>query len=899
MAITLSNITTAVPVVRLGNAAPRLPGQWGTAELRDRRGMVGAMYGGVVSRVAPAGMSRTARLLTADQRRQLYETTPDVRACVDSIARRISTWDWNVVPDMDPRDKTYEAAEAQADAVKTWLSVPNLDGETWQEILIKSVTDLLTDDSGVWELVTDRGGKGLLKEINVLRGAYVYPVLGITGRVACYIQDPTGVGTFDPLRVDDLVAKASAARTPTAVVSEQGINTAMIVPFLPEDIVQFRLFPNTAWPALGMPLLESLVNEVVTVLLAADHLVLAYDADEIPPGILVIGGLGIEATKMARADLANLRGKDNKIRLISSDTPDGMKAQWIEMRRSLKDLDLFNVVKEVKRTIWRVFGVMPIELGATEDMPRAVGAEMIDVGKSHLLEPILELIQAKVNARVLPRLLPKEWHGRVKFEFDRRARLTPAEAKAESEGHAALHRQGLMTTNEIRAARGMAPYGAEGDVPLIETSGGTMPLIEAVKATYQKPADPSAAPFGGGPTGGGEPAVDDNDPDGGGKGGGKGKDKGGVEEEETPKGGDKAAPGDVARGVTAPVHGPGCEHRAHTPTKDDLPSDWQPAGRFKKMRTLDLSTLAYNVAEYAQRVNPLYAEATVAIVRAVNAAYSPGATSADDAERASRKVGDALDKLAARWSADTLDLYRATVNSSVRQVRKWTGYDVDRAAKEKRADAYHDAAMGYLSETDGLLGTLRATVNETLRRVTSTTTRSLDGVDPEVIAAIAEMLAGGGEAITTEVGFSAAARLAALTPTSAADEVVGALAQAFEAQAYRTANYSGALVELANDALMETLSEQALAANADPTRDPSEGAVVWYGEWVDVGDGATCSVCENEGSLGFRPLSAMTFNPGSQMTQCKKRCRCVVTVWTKSEVDNGEAVSLAGSSKTP
>jgi hypothetical protein len=877
VAITLKNVSTAVPVIRLGAAEPRAAGSWSEVEVRDRRGVVGAMYGGIMSRVAPAGMSRTARLLTADQRRQLYETTPDVRACIDSISRRISTWDWNVVPDMDPRDQGYEAAKAQADEAKKWLAAPNLDGETWQEILVKSVTDLLTDDSGVWELVTDRQGKGLLKEINVLRGAYVYPIMGVTGRIACYIQDPAGIGTYDPIQVDALVNKAKASKTAAAAPPE-GTNITTVVPFLPEDIVQFRLFPNTAWPSLGMPLLESLVNEVVTLLLAADHLVLAYDADEIPPGMLVIGGLGIEATKQARADMANMRGKDSKIRLISSDTPEGMKAQWIEFRKSTKDLDFANVIKEVKRTVYRVFGVMPIEVGVTEDMPRAVGAEMVDVGQSHLLEPILELIQAKVNARVLPRILPKEYQGKIKFEFDRRARLSPEEQRSEAEGYAVLHRRGAMTTNEVRTARGLAPYGAEGDVPLIETSAGTIPLVEAVKAKHVPPPDPNATP----PAGEG------------------GSDGGGVEDEENPDGGKKNAPGD-AKGKgkrAAHVHGPGCEHRAHTPTKDDLPSDWQPAGRFKGYRTVDLSTLAYNVAEYVQRVDPLYAEATLAVVRAVDASYAPGATSAEDAERAGRKANEAIDRLASRWSSDTLDLYRSTVDASTRQVRKWTGYEATREEREKRADGYHDEAMGYLSAQGGFLWTLRATVDEVLRRVTSPLARNLDGADPSVIAAINDALAGGGD-VAPAGGLSAVARLAALTPTSAADEVVGALSQAFEAQAYRTANYSGALVELAHETLTETLSEQALAANSDPNRTLDEGVVEYWGEWVDVGDGATCRVCEYEGSLGFRPLASFSFNPGSQMTQCKKRCRCVVTVWLGSEVRNGTAVSLAGSSKTP
>jgi hypothetical protein len=356
---------------------------------------------------------------------------------------------------------------------------------------------------------------------------------------------------------------------------------------------------------------------------------------------------------------------------------------------------------------------------------------------------------------------------------------------------------------------------------------------------------------------------------------------------------------ELARGVRSDhVHGPGCSHRAHTPTSDDLPSDWQPAGRFKGYRTVDLTSLAYNVAEYAQRVDPLYVDATVAVVRAIERAYTPGSTSADEAEQAGRKANDALDRLAARWSADTLDLYRATVDSSVRQVRKWTGYEVDRASREGRADAYHDAAMGYLTAPDGLIGTLRSVVAVTLRQVTSPSARTLDGANDDLIEAIQKALAGEGP-VAADAGTSSTARLAALTPTSTRDEVSGAVAQAFEAQAYRTDNWSGALVELSHETLTKTLSEQALAENADPNHDPDSGVVDWYYEWCDVGDGVTCRVCEQEGARGFQPAAAFTFNPGSQMTDCKKRCRCVMVAWLGSEVRNGTAVSLAGSSKTP
>lgn len=893
------SVASTMPVVETTRA--RKGGSWGETSNRDRKGLVGASYGGMLSRIAPAGMSRTARLLTPDQRRQLYETTPDVRACVDSIARRVSTWDWDVAVKLDPRDTGYEAAKAEADKATAWLSAPNKDGETWQEVLVKMVTDLLTDDSGVWELVSDRGGKGVLTEINVLRGAYVYPVMGVHGRIAAYIQDPVGVGTYDPVAVEKELAKRKNAGGKPIDVNAEGVFQGQIasgtttVAFTTEEIVQFRLFPNTSWPSLGMPLMESLVNEVATLLLAADHLVSAYDADEIPPGLLVIGGLAGTALKQARQDLEFMKGKDNKIRLIGAETAGIVDAKWIEMRRQLKDLQFADIIKEVRRTVFRVFGIMPIEMGVTEDMPRAVGAEMVDLGKSHLLEPILELIAAKVNARVLQRLLPAKYQGGVlKFEFDRKAKLSPVELKAEEEANEIAHRRGALTTNEWRTRRGLAPVGAEGDVLLIETGAGLLPLSEAVKAKLPEKVVPPAP--------GTPPGTPPKDGEGG---GGKQPEPDDAPEEEAPGESRVAAP--VAPPVPARrghvhVHGPECGHRAHTPTRDDLPSDWQPEGRFKGHRTLDLSALAYDVAEYEGRVVALYDDALREVLSAVRVGFTPDKTSQEDADRAEKRANEAVDKLLALWSAETLPLYRSTVDSAVRQVRRWTGYDVDRSLREKRADGYHDRAMGYLAAPDGLAGALRAIVDESLRRVVSPSSggslRSLEDPDGSLVAAISKALQEV-DAPEAAAGGSASSRIAALSAASTEAEVLGAVEYAFDAQRYRTANWGGKLIELANETLTDTLSEQALAANTDPNRDPALGAVVWYGEFVDVGDGNTCSVCEMEGSLGIRPLSQIVILPGSQATKCKARCRCVVTVWTKAEVDAGTAVSLAGSAKGP
>jgi hypothetical protein len=481
---------------RLGRDASG-PGGWLDVQLRDRRGFAGAYFGGSISRVVPAGVQRMQRLLLPDQYWRLYQTTPDVRACVDSIARRVSTWDWEVAVELDAKDTRYEEAMSVATAATRWLAAPDKDGTTWQEFLTMVATDLLIYDASGIELVEDADKR--LSELVALRGSTIYPVVNEHGKVLKYVQDPVGFGLNDP----SSYGWTEQGQSMTIDVA----NTYSTVTFTKEALVYMRLHPNT-YGTLGLPILESLVNECVALLLSSDHTVLAFDADEVPPGILVVGGIGDLAASRARADLERLRGKDHKIRLIHSEVPGGVDAKWVELRRTPKELAMAETVDAMRRTIWRVFGVMPVEMGATQDVPRAVGEVQVDVGRSHLLEPLLELIEAKINARILPRLVPPGMVGALQFRFDREAKSTPQERQARTDANTKLLDRGVLTVNEVRLMEGLQPFGPEGDVPMVTTPAGPMPLASIVpKPEEPAPPTPPAAPEGGGGGSGSAPPA--------------------------------------------------------------------------------------------------------------------------------------------------------------------------------------------------------------------------------------------------------------------------------------------------------------------------------------------------------------------------------------------------------
>ena len=453
------------PIAKIGpRERPGQPGGWfgsgatrRALSARERMGYSHAANSSSVYETQSTHYSfyRQNRSLLPSQYWTLYKSTPDVRACVDSIVRRVATWDWHLRPAVDPHNESeYAEVSKQCQTARDFLAVPNKDGTTWQELMTCMVTDLLVYDAGVLELVRD-GGQDL-SEITTWLGSECFPVVDKHGRLLHYDQD-----------------------------SEDEASPAVEIP--KEDICYFQLFKNNR-STLGLPLLESIINECVTCILADEHAMLALDADEIPPGLLVLGGVAGPAAERARADLQNMRGKDHKIRVVTSPQPQGIEAKWVELRHTPKDLELRGVVDAIRRIIWRVFGVTPVELGETEGIPRASAEVQMDVASSHLITPILELIQARVNAQIIPHLV--EDASKVYFEFDRSAPASATERLDDAKRAEVLLRNGVITINEVRSEIGLLPVEG-GDAPFLITAMGPLPLTQVAQGMTQEHVDSS------------------------------------------------------------------------------------------------------------------------------------------------------------------------------------------------------------------------------------------------------------------------------------------------------------------------------------------------------------------------------------------------------------------------
>lgn len=823
------------PVLTVALAHPKY-GTWNDVppEKRERKGV----YPGanIVTETMLQGgvMNAHARLLSNAELWSIYRQSPDVRACVDSITRVISTWDWAVEPveSLPQDDPMYDLAVDAAEEARRFLTAPNDDGEVWQTFSSKLIRDLLVFD--VWASENVLGPGGVLEELVTLPGGTVHPRVDRHQRLVDYAQ----------------------------VTGEEEV-------FLDrEQVVYFNLFPNTHSPG-GTPIIESLINEIITLMRSSKHLMLAYDADEVPPGILLLAGIAGAAAERAVTSLKNMKGADHKLRVLTTNNPQGVAAKWVEFRHTPKDLDMKDLTHETRRTIWRLFGVKPITMGDSEATPRATAEVQVEAQDSGLIRPIIELLQAQINMRILPLVIgDPELASLVTFQFDLSKNTTAQDTKDEADADGSDFDRGGLTINELRAKRGRLPVEG-GDMPLLKTGGGYSTLEDVLNGEQDSDgetifdAEASDDEEGGG--GVDSETADADSPE-------EGEEAPGEVEASKPSG----AP--VVRNIGAVIpqsrgrsaltlrrRGAGCSCGSHDSEPSArmqrrasplLPSEWQSEGKFKGYRTVNLNTLGRVLIDYSRAVSPLYRRARIDTVAAFRARTADGDMTTSDAAALASDVTAILDRLHSGWDGATSGMYRDAAMIGRDAATDFTGVQVVDDWRE-RGEMYQRQAMAYLVDTRGLITDIKTQLQTLL-------VASVRGTEDNVLV--------------TRAGLEDFDYLALL----------GAVSKVFGRNEHRIDNWSGRLVELTNNILGLGMGE----GGSGEDLPPEERGQPWYVAWTSVGDKRMCLTCEREGSRGPVPLSTLNIRPGGD-TECRARCRCVLVFWSKEEVDNGTWVDLS------
>ena len=294
--------------------------------------------------------------------RQIYKKSSSVRSCVDTISREVSNLKWKV----EVKKGFPGSGRKHLNIANDFFMNPNFDQESFGQILSKFLTDLLVLDAGVLEKVWSIGGKNLL-EIVARDGAEFVPMLDSKGYLLGYQQRPQEI-------------------------------TRERVDFTKDEIMYLSFYPQTN-SVFGNPTIDSIVDEVATLLFATQYVATSFTEDEIPPGILNLGVIGEEAYLRFKRSIKEERGKkkDRFLRVIFG--PE--KVQWIELKRPNREMQTAELMTKIERVIYRNFGITPVQMGQTEKVPRASAEVQLEISRSKMVAPLVNLLNFHLNQDII------------------------------------------------------------------------------------------------------------------------------------------------------------------------------------------------------------------------------------------------------------------------------------------------------------------------------------------------------------------------------------------------------------------------------------------------------------------------------------------------------------------
>lgn len=373
-----------------------------------------------------------------------YKQSSAVRPAVDGIVREITTLPFTV--DGYPGKKFDEGHKKEVEAL---LNDPNRNKETFREILAKALTDMLIYDAGAIEKVKSPSGK--LVELMARAGDTMTPVGDEHGVLEKYVQNVNG-------KKQDLEK---------------------------DELIYMMLYPR-AGSLWGMPIIESIVDEVGTLLYSNEHIAKSFTEDEIPPGVLNLGEIGKQAYLDAKEDFKVGKGqkKEFKLRVVHG-TKD---VAWIDFKRPNREMQLDELRKSIERIIFRNFGVVPIQLGEVSDVNRSTALIQMQIAQSRLIMPVVHLISYYVDKEII-----QDEFGFFDVRFVMHLRVFEDE-DPESRAMDRLVRAGIKSINQVCAEKGWQPSEKGGDRRFIVVGKRVLFVDELESMKSDETKEPSKTP---------------------------------------------------------------------------------------------------------------------------------------------------------------------------------------------------------------------------------------------------------------------------------------------------------------------------------------------------------------------------------------------------------------------
>ena len=397
-----------------------------------------------------------SKSLSSAQLRAFADKSSSVRPAIDGITREISNMPYIVHP-RDPDKPVTSQVARRIEIVMDLFNRPNANPLPFSQLLSTCIDDLLTLDRMTMEVVKNRL-KTKVVELWDRDAATIRPTISESGIWTHFVQTvPT---------------KANQQRRDPII-------------FPPDRMIYITMFARTN-NALGRPIIETIINEVVSLIYAIQSIGIQFTEDEIPPGVLWLGeGMSREIWDRVRSSLMQSKKrafKENKLRVYGGGT---VPPKWVELKHTNREVQMRELRKDIEDIVWLNFGILPSRMGRTGTVNKSNIEQQARWQESNLLTPILNLLGAAVT-----KIIIQDGFGFKDLVWrispDREENRTDNAVIAERLTHA-----GIFSINGIRKSI----YNEEGfnvpaaDLPMIMTNSGPIFLEDLKPGQSNQPAD--------------------------------------------------------------------------------------------------------------------------------------------------------------------------------------------------------------------------------------------------------------------------------------------------------------------------------------------------------------------------------------------------------------------------
>lgn len=366
--------------------------------------------------------------LTYAELRNLSVSNEIIRICINKIKSEVSK-----TPSIFRAKDSLkaESLKPQLEFLNSLYEHPNQAGDSWRDIIVKLVEDILVLDMGVLEKVKNLKGEVL----------EIYQVDGGT-----IVVNTDKFGLFkDP-----------------AYYQYLGYSTQPDAEFELDDLLIFQVNPQgtVGKVGYGSSPVEAIAMTALTSLQTAMYNQTFFDQNTLPPNMINLPGISNDALVGFREQfVSTLQGKPWSTVFTNSPTSIDVKP----LRPTNMEMQFMELTKWLTHLILSVFGLNPVDLGMVEDVNRSNSEVQQELSRTQGIANILDVIAQEINRDLVgdlamydPKFKDIEFAWVIEEKTDPYVQAQVDQIRIQN---------GIVTPNEIRARDGLKPLVEPAIIP--------------------------------------------------------------------------------------------------------------------------------------------------------------------------------------------------------------------------------------------------------------------------------------------------------------------------------------------------------------------------------------------------------------------------------------------------